>query len=474
MLDTAIAGNEQAKYVLSLLQMAVSYAERPEDAAAPSLQTDREACGISDASFDETVAKSASDGYGNFYIPGAQRLIAFLDDGLRAMLAPVALVATQLEGSLGMQERYRQRLDQLVAATPPIVDDMLSGETISAMASGRPASGDSFHLLIMDLHKEINRIQSEISTEEVEGAKAYGITQADRSLIAAFMRGLARTGALKFDHPGLETTAARSDSTLLIQNDLGTTAAHVLVIRVTGTNAVVTHTDIHLQRLLFFQSLLEATGIQWDELRSHQASAITKGDLFYVTRGRFEARDDAGLASFLECLGSRLVFLIDWNRARKRLRLLVPNERAVKILRWAADHELGHRAFLMLGGERLVFDTLEQAVKTPLRYGEPLHEMIGAEVAQDYLCYVLQTTASGLLKGQSVALIRDQVRAELFNHFRSAEQRLLANAARHAGINWRQFHLISGIASHLEAAADALLRASLMLRDHVLGEVMFM
>jgi len=100
--------------------------------------------------------------------------------------------------------------------------------------------------------------------------------------------------------------------------------------------------------------------------------------------------------------------------------------------------------------------------------------MIGAEVAQDYLCYVLQTTASGLLKGQSVALIRDQLRAELFNHFRSAEQRLLANAARHAGINWRQFHLISGIASHLEAAADALLRASLMLRDHVLGEVMFM
>jgi hypothetical protein len=36
---------------------------------------------------------------------------------------------------------------------------------------------------------------------------------------------------------------------------------------------------------------------------------------------------------FLERLGSRLVFLIDWSRARKRLRLLVPNERAVEILR---------------------------------------------------------------------------------------------------------------------------------------------
>jgi uncharacterized protein Yka (UPF0111/DUF47 family) len=89
---------------------------------------------------------------------------------------------------------------------------------------------------------------------------------------------------------------------------------------------------------------------------------------------------------------------------------------------------------LSLGGERLVNDALEQAVETPLRYGEPLHEMIGKDVAQDYLCYVLQTAANGLLKGQSVALIRDQARAELFNHFRSAEQRLLAHAGRHASI----------------------------------------
>jgi hypothetical protein len=156
--------------------------------------------------------------------------------------------------------------------------------------------------------------------------------------------------------------------------------------------------------------------------------------LFYVARGRFSAQETQALACFLERLGSCVVFLIDWNRARKLLRLLVPNETAVRILRWAADHEVGHRGFLNLGGERLVYDALEQAVKTPLRYGEPLHEMIGKDVAQDYLCYVLQTAANGLLKGQSVALIRDQVRAELFNHFRSAEQRLLAHAGGHASI----------------------------------------
>jgi uncharacterized protein Yka (UPF0111/DUF47 family) len=37
----------------------------------------------------------------------------------------------------------------------------------------------------------------------------------------------------------------------------------------------------------------------------------------------------------------------------------------------------------------------------------------------------------------------------------------------------QHLHLLSGIAAHLEAAADARLRASLILRDHILGEVMF-
>ena len=67
------------------------------------------------------------------------------------------------------------------------------------MTSGRPTSGDGLHILIMDLHKELNRLQSEISTEEIEGAKAYRIVQADRSLVAAFMKAVNRTAPLKFD-----------------------------------------------------------------------------------------------------------------------------------------------------------------------------------------------------------------------------------------------------------------------------------
>lgn len=444
-IETAIVGNERAKYVLSLLQMAAGHAERPDEADPPSLKAEREACGIDDAALDRSVAESDTDGRGNFHIPGSAKLIAILDGAMKSMLAPLALFAGDGSERATAHGRYCERLDRLVRARPAPVDDMMSGDTIAALTSGRPAAGDGMHLLVMDLHKELNLLQATIATEEVEGAKAYGIVAADRPLVAAFMRGVKRTQALKFDHPGLATTAARSGATLLIQNDLGTTEAHVLVVRIVESSAVVTHTDVHVQRLRFLQSMLEATGITWENFSTHQGTAIGEDDLFYVAHGRFAAKDDAAMAAFLEQLGSRLVFLIDWNRARKRLGLLVPNDTAVAILRWAADHDLGHRGFLSLGGERLVYDALERAVRTPLRYGEPLHAMIGTEAAQDYLCYVLQATAGGLLKGQSDALIRDQVRAELFNHFRSAEQRLLADAGRHAAI-------IAGLAGGLRAA----------------------
>ena len=44
MLDEAIVGNERAKYVSSLLQMAASYAEHPQAGGVPSLKTDHDAC----------------------------------------------------------------------------------------------------------------------------------------------------------------------------------------------------------------------------------------------------------------------------------------------------------------------------------------------------------------------------------------------------------------------------------------------
>lgn len=433
LLAGALVANERAKYVLTLLQLAASQAENPQP-SPPTLRTDREACGIVEPRFDRSIAQAQHDGGGVYHIPGVRRLLALLDEALHGMVAPLEIAGRDDADAAALHARLARRLESLIEARPPAAEDLLTGDTIAALTSGRPKAGDGFHVLVMDLHREINRLQAAVSTMEIAGAKAYGLGDGDIAAVTAFMTGLKRTAPLKFDHPGLDTIAARASGALLIQNDIGTTEAHVLVVKVSGLKVTLTYTDVHLPRARFLQALCAETGMSWQDVRTRQASGLGEADLFYLVSGELIAADAAALAAFLERLGSRLVFLIDWNKARKRLGLLVRNEAAVELLKWAAAEDLGHRGFLQLGGERLVYDALEQAVKAPLRYGEPLHEMLGADQAREYLRFVLRTTATGLLEGQSEALIRDRVRAELFTHFRTAEQRLLGDLSRHADI----------------------------------------
>jgi uncharacterized protein Yka (UPF0111/DUF47 family) len=58
-------------------------------------------------------------------------------------------------------------------------------------------------------------------------------------------------------------------------------------------------------------------------------------------------------------------------------------------------------------------------------------------------------------------------------HRTDAKEREVTTALVAAASDVRQLYLLSGIAHHLEGAADALLHASLMLRDHVLVDIMF-
>ena len=430
LLGAATQANERAKYVLALLQMAAAEADRPSG-EAPTLRAERENCGLREVRLDRVIARSESIGPGTYLIPEAGHLVEMLGHALDEMLAPLAL----LDATARQAQEFVDRKRRLFAALPPIDGNLIDGDTIAALTSGRPSAGDGIHLLIMDLHKQINELQSSIAEEVVAGARAYGLNDGDRKLVAAFMTGLQRTAPLKFDHPGLATTAARQQAMLLIQNDIGETDAHVLVVKIVDDLSVsITYSDVHAPRLRFFQDLLAASGVAWEEARARQTVGLADDDLFYIAVGKLCAADRSALEAFLERLGSRIVFLIDWNRARKRLGLLVPNAVAIELLEWAAEREFGHRAFLQLGGERLIFDALEQAVRTPLRFGESLHEMIGVEEARDYLRFVLETAATGLRDGRSLMLIRDRIRAELFNHFRSAEERLLTDMGRHAAL----------------------------------------
>jgi uncharacterized protein Yka (UPF0111/DUF47 family) len=89
--------------------------------------------------------------------------------------------------------------------------------------------------------------------------------------------------------------------------------------------------------------------------------------------------------------------------------------------------------------------------KGPLRFGESLRDMLGEKPATQYLRFVLKSCSEGLRQGRQESLLQDEIRAELFNHLRSARYGLLDIAAEHAA-------LIVEVASGLR---DGLLRLNL-------------
>jgi len=230
----------------------------------------------------------------------------------------------------------------------------------------------------------------------------------------------------------LGTTATRAGPKLVIQNDIGTTDAHVLVINVEGLTTSVIYTDVHLSRLLFFHGLLEKYPVKWEDTLSKRGGAVFESGLYHLSVGRFAAADRAELKTFLSFFNSRLVFLIDWNRARKRFRNFLRKKDCIAALRWAADNDVGHMGFLKLGGEKLVYEALQLAARAPLRYGEPLYQVLGRERTLEYIQWVLKTATAGLVASRSHLLIQDEIKAELLRYFRSAHQGLMDVCAEHA------------------------------------------
>jgi hypothetical protein len=156
--------------------------------------------------------------------------------------------------------------------------------------------------------------------------------------------------------------------------------------------------------------------------------------VYHLSTGTYSAQDAKDLGDFLTHLGSRIVFLIDWNRARKQLRTFVLNKDSTAILRWAARNDFGHMGFLVLGGDKLIYGALENAARIPLRYGEPLHQILGTEKSVEYLQWVFKAATQGLLAGQPRSLIQDEIKAELLRYFRSAHEELIEICIEHASL----------------------------------------
>jgi len=427
LLNEALAANDRAKYRLTLLQTARNHADAPGEVVS-DLRTERLAGGIADSSYDDVIAGTVRRGADTYAMPLANELCASLHDDLVAMIAPLE-AAQKSEAPL-----YQQRLQRLSFQSWSGEDGSISGAAITAMTSGDTSLGDSIHLLIMDLHKSLNRLQAEIATDNVEGALTYGLRAVERSMVAAFMKGVKRTQQLKFDHPGLGTTASRIGEKLILQNDIGTTDAHVLVVHVEGLRVTVTYSDNHLPRLFFFQMMFSDWEVTWGNIQSRTDRALENG-VYHLCVGDYTARDKADLKAYLTHLGSRLVFLIDWNRARKRLQLLVAKQEAISLLSWGAANDVGHMAFLKSGGERMIFDALQFVAGGTLSYGVTLDELLGREAAGAFMRFILKACTHGLLKKRPLALIRDEARVELYKYYHSAQQHLLDLVSNHAALS---------------------------------------
>jgi hypothetical protein len=341
LINEGLEANDKSKYFMTLVQFAKSHSDNPL-AEIDSLRKERLLYKIDDPELDEVIPNSKKED-AHYHIENFAKIINRLSDEITKMIYPLKL---QNE-SAGKAEAYQKRLDSLIDTIKN--QPNVTGQVITQIISSDTKYGDTIHALIMELHKELNRLQRQISKESVDGANVYSVSDDDRELIRSFMKGLNRTAVLKFDHPGLETTATRKDRSLLIQNDIGATDAHVLVINVEDLTVHITYTDVHLPRILFFQSLFEKFNLSWSDTTSKSTSFSE--EMYHLCVGKYtsESRDD--LKDFLEFVGSRIVFLIDWNKARKRLQNFVKKKSCFEILKWAADNDYGHMGFLLMGVE---------------------------------------------------------------------------------------------------------------------------
>lgn len=333
-IEAGLAANDRLKYYFTLLQMARSHADQPNQPAS-SLKQERLAARIGDGDLDRLVAGTHKEGL-SYRVSGSRQLMTAIAGDARLMAVPV-------------DNATKERVKRLLEALPKAEDDLVEGIAIDDITRGDSDHGDSLHRLVMDMHKKLNALQAGLAEEHIEGASAYHLREGDRALVRAFMVGLNRTAPLKFSHPGLGTTATSSGSRLIIQNDIGTTDAHVIVIHVEEMKVTLTYSDVHMERLQFFRSLFDQFAVAWTVPNSSQNPALAGGAVFYLSICSFDAKDSSQLLAFLDHLGSRLVFLIDWNRARKQLRGFLNGEQRLRLLRWAADSNIGHRGFLELG-----------------------------------------------------------------------------------------------------------------------------
>lgn len=436
-----LAANDRIKVRMSALQAAAHHAREP-DRPASDLGIESQTAGIAPAAIATLIGGAHMIGQDRLAAPNLAKLMKEIQDDAATMIRAVDAGAPD-EG-----KKANTRLDAIRGAGLLDATSEIDISRIARLTGVAETAGDSLHRLVMDLHKQLNRLAASCSEEALDGAHVFGLHAEDRAAVAAFMKGLNATRGLKFNHPGLDTMATRAGGRLLIQNDIGTTDAHVVVIAVKKNAVTVTYTDVHLARAKFFISLFDKFEATWSGLDRHTAAGLGEDNSFYLVTGQFQADHAADRNEFLAAVGAALVFLIDWNKARKLLRTWVAKDDAARILEWAARHRIGHRGFLELGGNELLGSAVRNAAPARIGFGERLDQALGRSAAIDFLKAALRASTEALLAGRSVRTVRDQIEADLVRHLDRVDGALLASVLRQTGL---AHDLVTAIARHIAA-----------------------
>lgn len=438
-----LAANDRIKLRLSVLQAAAARVDQP-DRAAIDLEAECAAAGVPAAAVAALINGAHRGADGGIEAAGLAALLTEIAGDAGDMIRAVSA------GDADTGSAMTQRFGAIMASGVLDPADTIAPAQVARLTSVATDGADTLHRLVMDLHKALNRLAASCAEEIIDGAHVFGLKPEDRAAVQSFIGGLNETRPLKFDHPGLDTMATRAGDRLVIQNDIGTTDAHVVVIAVEANAVTVTYTDVHRARAKFFVGLFDGFAMTWSGLDRHAAQGLGDDGSFYLVTGRFEAETAAERNRCLAALGAGLVFLIDWNKARKVLRNLVSKSDAVQILNWAARHRIGHRGFLELGGEELIGNVVRNAAPNRIGFGERLEQALGRDAAIDFLKSVLRASTETLRAGRSVRLLHEQLETELVRHLERVDSTLLTIVVRQAGL---AHDVASLLAHHLATLA---------------------
>jgi hypothetical protein len=288
-----LSANIRVKARLSVLQAAGRHARDPSGASF-DLADECRTADLDVMAMESLVNRAHLLAGERVTAPGLDGLENAIWDDVTTMIRAVE-AADKAEGVAA-----REHLSAIRAANRPGSCDTVTLAQIAGLTRISGADGPGLHRLVMDLHKSLNGLAAEHAEEVLAGAHAYGLLPQDRPALEAFMRGVEATRKLKFDHPGLATTAMKSGSRLTIQNDIGETDAHVVVIAVESDAVSVTYTDVHLPRVKFFIGLLRDFPVQWTGFDRKSATGLGDEGAFYLVTGRHAA--DERRDAFLEAV----------------------------------------------------------------------------------------------------------------------------------------------------------------------------